>query len=195
MTYRVYLTNDLWDDAANPLVDGSHASGNGRNVSTLTAFARGANDVGFSAVQGTYRAALPFPIPRLPGVVTLPGPDVEFDAADSNPATLNGNGGNICFPAIATSTTQARDDVIAAIKPKRRKNYVTCNPNGPGTLSPLPMPGSIENFIDETAAPNPYNGEVTNDPQLASPGIRRSQPVACWRAASATSAISSAWRA
>jgi hypothetical protein len=168
VTYRVYLTNDPFDGLTN-LADG--ANPDGRNVVSLTSVARGANDEGFTIAQGVYRTGTPFPSPTLPGLVTLPGPAIDYSAPSSNSITLNGNYGDPpCFATIATSTNAARDDARTEIPANRRDNYTTCNPAGAGTLDASTLPGSVENFVDTNLGSNPYAPLETNGPQLATPG-------------------------
>lgn len=167
VTYRVYLTNDPFDGATT--ADGTDPDG--KNVVTLTSIARGANDEGFTVAQGVYRTGSPIPSPTLPGLVTLPGPAIDYAAPSSNSITLNGSYGDPpCFATIATSTNTARDDARTEIPANRRDNYTTCNPAGAGTLSANTLPGSVENFVNTNLGSNPYAPLETNGPQLATPG-------------------------
>ena len=170
VTYRVYLTNDPWDDppgGATVKTDG--VVPDGQNVVTLTAFARGANDEGWTAAQGIYRTGVNVPIPTLPGLITLPGPSVDYTAPSSNAIELNGDYGDpLCFATVATSTNDARDDAIDAIEP-REDNYTTCEP-GPGSSVLEGDTGSVENFIDTSGSSNPYAPMESNDPRLTPPG-------------------------
>ena len=170
VTYRVYLTNDPWDDpAGGATVKTDGVVPDGQNVVTLTAFARGANDEGWTAAQGIFRTGTTFPLPTLPGLITLPGPSIDYLAPTSNAIELNGDYGDpLCFATVATSTNDARDDAIDEIDP-REDNYTTCDP-GPGSSALEADTGSVENFIDTSSTSNPYAPLESNDPQLAAPG-------------------------
>ncbi len=120
-----------------------------------------------SAVQGIFRGLLPFPIPSLPGAVTLPGP-VDRLRPGNDVAMLNGNGGDP--PCFATSRLRPRRQrrrhqrhpTTAAIN--RWPNYMTCNPNGAGNL--VANTGSVENFINTTNGTTRTLRRETNMPIL-----------------------------
>ena len=173
VTYNVYLTNDPWDGIDNENDDddtGPGDPGQGKHVVTLTSIARGMNGEGFAAVQGIYRGQLPFTLPQLPGVVTLPGPAIDFSKGSS--AVINGAGGDPpCFAAIATSRQTATSAAITEIttSPNRNTSYTTCNPNGAGTWNA--NGGAVQSFINTGAyGPNPYAPGESNTPTTTPPG-------------------------
>ena len=175
VTYRVYLTNDPWDDppgGATVKTDG--AVPDGKNVVTLTAFARGANNEGFTAAQAIFRTGTPFPFPQLPGLITLPGPDANYTLSGGGTLDIDGNFGDPpCYAAIATSSNAASGDIRDEIPNSKQDQFHTCTPGGGGNLEAHDVPGSVENFLDTaTHGANPYfttdPGEA-NDPQLVNP--------------------------
>ena len=149
--YQVFLTNAARNGESVTSTTDSD------DVVTLTSFGSGPNSVGFSAVQGVYSVDPNVTPPLLPGLLTMPGPDVTIDLPNGNASSMDGDDGSSppkCYATIAVSTTTARNTVQAAMS--RPNNYSTCSPGGTGMAS-------VDNFI---SGANPYHDPATNTPVL-----------------------------
>jgi Tfp pilus assembly protein PilX len=123
--YRVFLTNDN-SDGVTSLTDTN-------SQVTLTSFGIGP-DNSRAVIQAT---VLRVPIPNLPGAITMPGPNVNFHAGNSNASEVSG----YSFPAIAVNSTTSRTSAIDGIPENRRDNYQglgydgTTNPKTPSVVN------------------------------------------------------------
>ncbi|MBI4763929.1 MAG: pilus assembly PilX N-terminal domain-containing protein [Deltaproteobacteria bacterium] len=105
--FRVFLTNDI--------SDGVTSTADTNSQVTLTSFGEGP-DNSRAVIQAT---VLRVPIPNLPGAITLPGPNVNFHAGNSNASEANG----YSYPAIAVNDPTSRTSAIDGIPENRRDNY------------------------------------------------------------------------
>jgi hypothetical protein len=164
-SYQVFLNNDDAEGA-------STTTDNNLRIK-LTSFATGPNGVGTSVVQAEYGSDFTATIPSLPGGMLMPGPTAVYNPPNSNSFDMSGDAGapNNCYPAIGVTTDAAATvirNAIAAVN--RESRYQTCNPSGGAALI---SPTSIENFINSTTTPNPYNTSCVtdgHDPVLAEGG-------------------------
>ncbi len=107
-TYRVYLTNDSRDGIT------SIADTNGEL--TLTSFGLTGNSV--AIIQETVVKPT---VPPMPGAIVLPGPNVTFNAPNSNATGVAGGSES----AVSVATSASQQTVVDEIK-KRADNY-TCD--------------------------------------------------------------------
>lgn len=133
--YKVYLTNDS-SEGVTSLTDTN-------SQVTLTSFGTGP-DNSQAVIQAT---VLRVPIPNLPGAITMPGPNVNFHAGNSNASEANGYD----FPAIAVNYPNSRNLVINGIPENRRDNYQGLGYDG--TTNPI-IP-SVKDFSTDPL--NNYN--------------------------------------
>jgi hypothetical protein len=135
---------------------------------TLTSFGSGPNAVGYSVVQAEVRTALSGIMLQLPGVITLPGPTVDFEPLSSNAHKIDGEdaSANGCFPTVAVSSSQALALVKKEIA-KRPSAYTSCDPGQGPRLS---GDNAVENFVENTSLTraNPYEPDAFNLPPLGS---------------------------
>lgn len=155
--FQVFLNNDRGDGVT------STTDTNDRIL--LTSFGNGPTGVGFAAVQVELQIFFA-DFPPLPGLIVLPGPDVEISAAHANPIALRGEDGaqpGSCYPTFAVSSQAALQSLNNAIA-SRPGSYTTCNPSGP----PREGPQTTESFIrnDPTAPANPYSPSWDYAPPL-----------------------------
>ncbi len=150
-SYQVFITNSaLNGESVTSTTDAD-------DTITLTSFGGGPNRVGFSAVQAVYAPDLTVTPPLLPGLLTMPGPNVNIDLPNSNASSMDGDDGGSppnCFATIAVTTTTSKSTVQAAMS--RPNNYSTCSPGGTGMAS-------VDNFINGA---DPYNDPPVNSPNL-----------------------------
>ncbi len=149
--FQVFLNNDR--------ADGVTSTTDTNDRILLTSFGNGPTGVGFAAVQVELQIFFA-DLPPLPGLIVLPGPDVEINAAHANPIVLRGDDGaqpRSCYPTFAVSSQAALQSVNNAIA-SRPESYTTCDPGNP---SGPPREGAqtTESFIrnDPTAPANPYS--------------------------------------
>jgi hypothetical protein len=108
-------------------------------------------------VQSVYTTDPTVTPPLLPGLLTMPGPDITIDLPNGNASSMDGDAGGSppkCYATIAVTTTTAKNTVQAAMT--RPNNFSTCSPGGTGM-------NSVDNFI---SGANPYNDPATNTPVL-----------------------------
>jgi hypothetical protein len=164
--YQVFLTNDR--------AEGSTNATDANSALMLTALGSGPNGVGFAAVQAEVAMSLP-DLPELPGVVTLPGPTIDFEGFNSNSHDMNGDDNQTsgCRATIAVTSTAAELAVDAEIA-DRASGYSACDPSGGGTLSGT---STSENFLENAvfAPSNPYEPTEPNTTSLTTgvPDVQR----------------------
>ncbi len=107
-TYQVYLTNDSRDGIT------SVTDTNGEL--TLTAFGLTSNSI--AIIQETVVKPT---VPHMPGAIVLPGPNVNFDAPNSNATGVAGDSES----AVSVATSASQQTVVDEIA-KRASNY-TCD--------------------------------------------------------------------
>jgi hypothetical protein len=109
-SYRVYLTNDSTDGVTSITDTNSQV--------TLTSFGTGP-DNSQAIIQVT---VIRVPIPTLPGAITMPGPNVAFNAGSSNVSTYTGDA---THPAVAVNSATGQSSVISGIQgpPDRSGSY------------------------------------------------------------------------
>lgn len=156
-TFQVFLTNDR--------AEGVTTATDSNNRVMLTSFGSGPTGVGFAVVQAEMRIALA-DLPQLPGVITLPGPSVDFNPFNSNAHNIDGDDGSStrCYSTIAVTSATSLAEVDTAIT-KRASRYTTCSPIGGVNLTGA---ATVENFVanDPLAPSNPYEPAVLNVPSL-----------------------------
>lgn len=160
--FQVFVSNDPAEGVTNP--DDTN------EIFTLTALASGSNEVGFSALQGTYQPFPLPPIPDIPGLINLPGPMVNFDGITSNAALLDGNYASddppACYPTIAVTTESAHQAVIDNLNAGGSKpnKYVSCDPAQlPNNVGWSGIPTTDNILTNDPANPtNPYEPGVAN---------------------------------
>lgn len=165
-TFQVFLANDRADGVAS-LVDTNERV-------TFTAFASAPRAVGFAGTQVEVRVPLP-DLPILPGLLTLPGPTVDFDPFESNAHNASGDdrASTRCYLTVAVTSAAAVAAVSAEIlgPPNRSGQYRSCNPAiGP----PLSGLATVSNFLaNQPLAPaSPYEPSLLNVPPFGA-GDRR----------------------
>lgn len=110
-TYRVYLTNDSnAPDVVTSLTDTN-------NRVTLTSFGQGPDN----ALVILQEVVQKLEVPPVPGAVVLPGPNVDFDGANSNASGIAGD----TESAISVTSPAAIGQAVAGIPAARLPNY-TC---------------------------------------------------------------------
>jgi Tfp pilus assembly protein PilX len=97
-SFKVYLTNDS--------VDGVTNTTDTNGIVTLTAFGYGPDNA-VAIVQTTVLKGGGITLPNLPGAITLAGPNVVFNAPDSNAFVVNGYD----HPAIAVNSTASYNTI------------------------------------------------------------------------------------
>ncbi|MEA2624208.1 MAG: hypothetical protein QOD06_253, partial [Candidatus Binatota bacterium] len=152
----------------NDPADGISSGVDTNSTVTLTSFGSGPNAVGYSVVQAEVRTALTGLVLQLPGVITLPGPTVDFQPFSGNAHKIDGEdqSANGCFPTIAVSSSQALAQVKSAIA-KRSSAYTSCDP---GQGPHLSGGNAVENFVENTSLTraNAYEPDTFNLPPLGS---------------------------
>jgi Tfp pilus assembly protein PilX len=98
-SFKVYLTNDS--------VDGVTNTTDNNGIVTLTSFGYGPDNA-LAIVQTTVKKGAGITIPNLPGAITLAGPNVVFNAPDSNAFVVNG----VDHPAIAVNSEASYNTII-----------------------------------------------------------------------------------
>ncbi len=150
-SYQVFLTNAALNG------ESVTSTSDSDDTITLTSFGSGPKGVGFAAVQGIYSVDPTVTPPLLPGLLTMPGPDITIDLPNGNASSMDGSDGGSppkCYATIAVTTATAKTTVQAAMS--RPNNYSTCSPGGTGM-------NSVDNFI---SGANPYGDPATNTPVL-----------------------------
>jgi Tfp pilus assembly protein PilX len=109
-SYRVFLTNDNSDGVTSTTDTNSQVS--------LTSFGTGP-DNSQAIIQVT---VIRVPIPTLPGAITMPGPNVFFNAGSSNASTYTGDA---THPAVAVNSATGQASVVSGIQgpPDRSDSY------------------------------------------------------------------------
>ena len=150
-SYEVFLTNAaLNGETVTNTTDSD-------DTITLTSFGSGPNRIGFSVLQGVYATDPAVTPPLLPGLLTMPGPDVNIDLPNGNASSMSGDDSGSppkCYATIATTTSTAKTTVQSAMS--RPNNYSTCSPGSTGMAS-------VDNFI---SGANPYGDPANNTPTL-----------------------------
>ncbi|OGP50489.1 MAG: hypothetical protein A2Y79_06245 [Deltaproteobacteria bacterium RBG_13_43_22] len=110
-SFKVYLTNDT--------VDGVTSASDTNGIVTLTSFGYGPNN-SKAVVQVRVMKNGGINLPNLPGAISLAGPNVVFDAPNSNAFTIDGG----THPAIAVNSAQSLTTITnnSAVQ-KRADNY------------------------------------------------------------------------
>jgi len=178
--FQVFLTNDLLEGGSPSTSVTKITDSNGRIM--VTSFAGPAQSLAVAQAQlALYQNFLPGM--NLPALITMPGPDVNFQSFASNARLVYGYppgqpNGPSCYPTIAVSTNAAKakvDSIMCTPGNCSSGQYTSCgafggtyscptngnghgngngNGNGNGTSAINP---STENFFDTTSVANPYN--------------------------------------
>jgi Tfp pilus assembly protein PilX len=98
-SFKVYLSNDPLESVTNT------TDSNG--IVTLTAFGYGPDNA-VAVIQTTVQKGGGMPLPNLPGAITLAGPNVVFDAPDSNAFVVTGD---TTHPAIAVNSSTSYNTI------------------------------------------------------------------------------------
>lgn len=151
--FQAFVNNDR--------AEGVTTATDSNNAIMLTSFGSGPNGVGFAVVQAEVRMGLD--LPAIPGVITLPGPSVDFHPfnSETNEHEVDGDdaASSNCYATIGVTSSTALAQVNAAIAAKA-DHYVTC-PSRRGA-------SSTENFVSNNPASpsNPYEPRTPNTPPI-----------------------------
>jgi Tfp pilus assembly protein PilX len=136
-SYKVYLTNDS--------VDGITSASDTNGIVTLTAFGYGPDNA-VAIIQTSVKKGSGINLPNLPGAITLAGPNVVFNAPDSNAFLVNGYD----HPAIAVNSAVSYNTILSNnTVQKRSDQYIGAG--GTPSLQNLdfPPPWDVVSDLDK----------------------------------------------
>lgn len=170
-SFQVFLTNDVGEGGAQSASVRQTTDSNNRVM--ITSFGQRAGSLVTVQEQLGLSPVL-MPGYNLPGVITLPGPTVNFQSFNSNARSVYGYADGQyatgpCYPTVAVTTNAAKQSVDAAVC--ARPNYFGCGQFDGTAFCPkngTATNPSTENFLKP--ADNPYDQTSPNVPKVLPDG-------------------------
>jgi Tfp pilus assembly protein PilX len=155
-SFQVFLTNDRNEfNGANQSASVQSKTDTNSRV-MITSFGSGPGGAVAVVQEQLKLFDLLTPGSKLPGLIIMPGPDVNFQGPHSNAHSTNGSdqSSNACYATVGVTTVTAKNSAIAGMP--KTGDFTSCAP----FVSP-----AVDDFL--TPANNPYDNVTPNTPLRA----------------------------